>query len=108
MAEHEIDLGREKKRKFIDAVLRTEAGKDFFAYLHNECGYSVSSLVLQSDGEVAKLSTECQEAQRRVYIQLRDLADPDLRAVAEARAEKLLLEQPESQTKQPEIKERKK
>lgn len=74
--------------KSIDAVLRTDEGKDLFAHLANVCGFFVTSLThKRSDGEVAVLTTECKEAQRLVYLDLRKLASRGLLAEAEALAE---------------------
>ena len=75
-------------RADVDSVLRTDAGKRVFAHLFRLCGYNVSSLTTnRTTGDIATLSTECKEAQRLVYISLRNLAAPDLRAAAEALAE---------------------
>lgn len=77
-----------KLGKHIDAVLRTESGRALWAALFHACGYNVSSLRFnQQTGEIAVLSTECYEAQRRVYINLRRLASRELLAVAEQLAE---------------------
>jgi hypothetical protein len=76
-----------KLHEAVDTILRTEAGRRVFAHLFHLCGYNVSSLVRQSDGEIALLSTECREAQRMVYIRLRNLASYDLLRAAEELAE---------------------
>jgi hypothetical protein len=78
----------EKLAKNIDEVLRTEAGRALWAHLFHICGYNQSSLTLnRQTGEVASLSTECKEAQRRIYLDIRNRASRELRAVAEELAE---------------------
>ena len=74
-------------KQHVDAVLRTESGRAFWAHLFHECGYNVSSLTRKADGDVASLPTECKEAQRLVYINLRKLASRELLAKAEELAE---------------------
>lgn len=77
----------ERLAKSVDEVLRTEAGRALWVHLFHLCGYNTTSLSRKNDGEVAPLSTECKEAQRLVYIRLRGLASPELRAVVEQMAE---------------------
>lgn len=69
--------------RHIDAVLQTESGREFVAWLHDACGFNVTSLVRQPDGEIAPLSTECKEAQRLVYLNIRKLATRELIVKAE-------------------------
>ena len=76
-----------KLRRSVDAVLRTEHGRALWAHLVVKCGFFETSLTRTSNGEVAPLSTECKEAQRLLYLNLRKLASPELRAVAETLAE---------------------
>lgn len=71
----------------VDAVLRTEYGRKVWAHLAKRCGFFQSSLSRRADGEIAALSTEAKEAQRLIYLEFRDLASPELRAVAEQLAE---------------------
>lgn len=73
--------------KSIDVVLSTEDGRALWAYLFHACGYNATSLTIKGDREVAQLSTECKEAQRKIYIDLRNLASRELRAKAEELAE---------------------
>ncbi len=81
------DTHGEKVGRAIDAVLGTEAGRIFWAHLFHECGYNVTSLLRRPDGTVDALSTECQEAQRLIYIRLRKMASRELLAIAEDLAE---------------------
>lgn len=74
-------------RMAVDEVLKTPAGRRVWAALFHACGYSVSSLTTRPDGEVAPLSTECKEAQRLIYINLRKLASRELLRGAEDFAE---------------------
>lgn len=89
MAEKIIPAAAEDKlAKDIDEVLRTETGRALWAHLFHACGYNQSSLTLnRQTGEIAVLSTECKEAQRRIYIDLRGRASRELLAVAEQLAE---------------------
>ncbi len=83
-----ISAEEEKLAKSIDEVLRTEPGRVVWAHLFHICGYNQSSLTLnRQTGDVAVLSTECKEAQRRIYLDLRNRASRELRAVAEELAE---------------------
>jgi hypothetical protein len=86
--EKNIPVVDNKLREAVDTVLRTEAGRKVFAYLFHACGYNVSSLSRKGDGEIASVATECREAQRMVYIRLRNLASYDLLRVAEDQAER--------------------
>lgn len=82
----------------VDEVLRTPHGRALWAHLFNQCGYNVTSLVRKVDGEMAPMATECKEAQRLVYINLRSLASPTLLAKAEELAEKQTKIQPQAET----------
>lgn len=84
----------EKLNKNIDEVLRTEAGRAVWAHLARRLGFFESSLSRKADGEVAVISTECKEAQRLVYIELRRRASRELLVVAEALAEAPVLVAP--------------
>ena len=77
----------EKLAQNIDEVLRTEAGRAFWAFLARRLGFFETSLVVRKDGEIAQLSTDCKEAQRLVYLELRRRASRELLAVAEQLAE---------------------
>ena len=77
----------EKLNAQIDAVLRTEEGQAFWAHLANFCGFFVSSLKRKADGEIAVSTTECLEAQRNVYLQLRKRPSRELLRRAEDLAE---------------------
>lgn len=82
-----VNAYTEKVKKSVDLVLQTDAGKVLWAHLFHRCGFGVSSLVVKADGEVAPMATECKEAQRLIYIDLRKLADRELLAAAEFLAE---------------------
>lgn len=75
----------------VDAILKTEHGKVFWAHLFKVCGYNVSSLTKKLDGDISVLSTECKEAQRLIYINLRKLASRELLVAVEDAAESDLL-----------------
>lgn len=85
------ELRRKKKagelRIAVDAVLKTDHGRRLWAYLFDACGYNVSSLTKKLDGDISVLSTECKEAQRLIYINLRKLASRELLAAVEDAAE---------------------
>jgi hypothetical protein len=67
----------------------------------NRCGFFQTSLTRKSDGEVAELSTECKEAQRLLYLELRRRAPRTLLREAEDLAERLLTEKPKEEEKKP-------
>jgi hypothetical protein len=77
----------QRLRIAISVVLKSEHGKILWAHLFRECGYNLSSLTRKLDGEVAPLSTECKEAQRLIYINLRKLAPRELLIAVEDAAE---------------------
>lgn len=85
------ELQRKKQvqrlRIAVDFILKNEHGKIFWAHLFRECGYNLSSLTRKTDGDIAVLSTECKEAQRLVYINLRKLASRELLVAVEDAAE---------------------
>lgn len=85
------EAARKKKaqrlRIAVDFMLKNEHGKIVWAYLFDACGYNVSSLTRKLDGDIATLSTECKEAQRLVYINLRKLASRELLVAVEDAAE---------------------
>ena len=93
-----VNPREEKLNRSIDEVLRTEAGRDVWAFIFNLCGYNTSSLTSKNDGEVAPLSTECKEAQRLVYIRLRNRASKELLAAVEQLAESPIVK-PEEERK---------
>lgn len=74
-------------RRDVDAILRTEPGRRFWAHLARRLGFYQSSLRRRPDGEVAALSTECLEAQRLVYLELRQIPSRALLTPAEELAE---------------------
>lgn len=85
------ELRRKKEaqrlRIAVDFILKNEHGKIFWAHLFDACGYAKSSLTKRLDGDVSVLSTECKEAQRLIYINLRKLAPRELLVVVEDAAE---------------------
>lgn len=81
-----------KLRSAVDAMLRSEAGQIVWVHLFHLCGYNQSSLVRRSDGELAPLATEAQEAQRLVYLKLRSLASRGLLVKVEDDAESAMEE----------------
>lgn len=90
----EFEKGKEARerrtarlRVAADEVLKTEAGQLLWAELFRLCGYNESSLSHRADGEVAELATEAKEAQRFIYLRMRELASPELLAAAEFYAE---------------------
>lgn len=70
-----------------DIVLRTEAGRKLWALLARRLGFFSSSMRRKTDGEIAVLSTEALEAQRLIYLELRNLPTYELLAAAEALAD---------------------
>lgn len=74
--------------KSIAAVLRTDEGKDLWAWLFHTCGYNRSSLrISRVTGDLAPLSIEAAAAQRDIYVELRGLAPRGLLIEAEDLAE---------------------
>ena len=71
----------------FDSVLRTPEGQVVWAWLARRLGFFSTSLRQKADGEVAVLSTECREAQRLVYLEMRSIPTRELRAMAEEFAE---------------------
>ena len=76
-----------KIRVAIDAVLKTPAGRELWAYLFHLCGYNQSSIAVGPDGDVQDRATQHNEARRLVYIQLRKLASRSLLVPVEDAAE---------------------
>lgn len=85
------ELRRKKEaqqlRIAVDFILKNEHGRVFWTHLFNACGYNVSSLTKRIDGDISVLSTECKEAQRLIYINLRKLAPRELLVAVEDAAE---------------------
>lgn len=74
-----VQAEKDKMKKVVEAVLLTDSGKELFRFLHNICGYPLSSLVVNSkDGEISPNGTTFNESRRAVYIQLRNLAPIEL------------------------------
>lgn len=72
----------------IDEVLRTDAGRTLFVFLHDICGYNKSEFTLNPvTREINPLASLYNAAQRGVYVRLRNLASYDLLKVAEELAE---------------------
>lgn len=80
----------------VDTVLKTEAGRALWVWLFRRCGYNKSVLIVsRTTGDVAPLSVEARGAERDVYVDLRRLATPELRVVAEQIAEAIVKPQEE-------------
>lgn len=88
----------------VDEVLRSDAGRYLWAHLARECGFFETSLTRRTDGELAALSIEAKEAQRFLYLKLREKASPELRRAAEALAENPEFLKPTAQPKEEERK----
>lgn len=90
-ASEQARRAREKQdqevRAAVAEVLRTDAGRVLWAELVRRCGFFSTSLVFISGGDVAKISTEGREAQRYLYLKLRELAPSELLRRAEALAD---------------------
>lgn len=78
-----IERENAKLKAHVDAVLRTESGRVLWAQLAKALGFFGSSLIRKADGEIAPLATECKEAQRLIYLQLRQLPSRELLKQAE-------------------------
>ena len=75
-------------RRAVDFLLKNDQGRIFWSYLFNICGYNKPSLTrFAGNGDVAPMSTECKDAQRLIYLELRKLATPELLAKMEFQAE---------------------
>lgn len=74
-------------RQAFGWLLKQENGRVVWGEIFRLCGYNQPSLSFFTAGDVAPLKTECRDAQRVVYLQLRKLAPPDLLAQAEFEAE---------------------
>ena len=74
-------------RQAAEAVIKTEPGLVLWAFLFKICGYNRTSLTRKQDNEIAPLATECKEAQRLVYIEMRKLVSCELLSAAEKYAE---------------------
>ena len=74
-------------RQAFDWLLKQENGRIVWAKIFDLCGYNKSSLSYFAGGDVAPLKTDCKEAQRLIYMELRKMVSPDLLAKAEFEAE---------------------
>lgn len=81
-------------RAAFDWLLKQENGRLVWAELFRVCGWNKVSLTYFAAGDVAPLKTECKEAQRAVYAQLRGLVTPEILARAEFEAEFGVSEEP--------------
>lgn len=74
-----VKIQNDEIKKVVENVLMTDSGKKLFRHLHNICGYSLSSIVVNSkDGEISPNGTTFNESRRAVYINLRELAPVEL------------------------------
>ena len=72
----------------VDEVLKTESGRLVFIELFNICGYNRNDLALNSGTKTLDVQSSLYNmARRSVYIELRELATPELVRAAEALAE---------------------
>lgn len=77
-----------RMRNVVDAVLKDENGRELIGWLFLRCGYNKSSFVVDpTTFEVRADSIIHNEARRRVYIELRNLATGSLLAPVEEAAE---------------------
>ena len=74
-------------RPAFDWLAGQEHGRLVWAYIFKLCGWNKISLTYFAGGDVAPLKTECKEAQRAVYEQLRKMVSPELLAKLEFEAE---------------------
>ena len=62
----------------IDNVLATDSGKRLFIWLRGRLGFTKSSLSRKRDGSVDEVATDALEAQRLIYLELRNAASLEL------------------------------
>lgn len=86
-SEEERQREQERLRRSVEAVLKTDAGKELWAWIYHRCGWASQILTVGKDGDIATINTECLAAQREVYRDLRQLAPRELRVRAEEFAE---------------------
>lgn len=93
-AEQEINKAIEERqrqeareRAAFDWLLKQENGRIVWGVIFRLCGYNKPSLSFFAAGDVAPLKTECKDAQRIVYLELRKMVPPELLAQAEYEAE---------------------
>ena len=84
-------------RQAFDWLLKQENGRIVWAKIFDLCGYNKSSLSYFAGGDVAPLKTDCKEAQRLIYMELRKMVSPDLLAKAEFEAEFGVVKTPEAE-----------
>lgn len=73
--------------KMVRACAGNDAGREFMAWLARRCGQFQSSLTRKADGEVAELATEAKEAQRLIWVEVRDALSIEGRHGIESLAE---------------------
>lgn len=75
-------------RAAVDAVLRLESGRVFWAYLFKLCRYNQSSIAIDpATKDIQTIATQHNEAMRLVYLMIRAKASPELLKEAEHLAE---------------------
>lgn len=85
----EDTAGQRLIRKAITNVLRTRDGKVLWAWLHQQCSFTRTVMrVSRTTGDVAPLSTEAAEAQRLIYLDLRNMVEWEVLRAAEEYAER--------------------
>ncbi len=80
-----------KLRASVDAVLRTEAGREVFKFLFHLCGWVQADVPLDHDGRVNEGTLIHNATRRFVYARIRAKASRALLEPAEAAAEALTL-----------------
>jgi len=79
----------EKAAKAIDGVLTTPAGRELFKYLCKTLGFFERSIVVAPDGTgVREDFSLFNETRRDYYLQLRNLASPELLVPVESAVDK--------------------
>lgn len=76
-----------RERAAFDWLLKQENGRIVWSVIFRLCGYNKPSLSFFSSGDVAPMKTECKDAQRVVYLELRKMVPPELLSQAEYEAE---------------------
>lgn len=80
----ELEDRRKRLSEHINEVLKTEAGKKVFRYIHDYCSFDRTSIVLNPlSRQVDKTYSLYNMALRDVYLELRSLADRKLLVAVE-------------------------
>ena len=84
-------------KKMVERAGSTEAGRDLLAWLAVRCHQFRSNLMRLHNGDVSSLSTECREAQRAIWLELRQQMPVEMRHSIEAQAETVLVVKPQEE-----------